>query len=153
MKILMVCLGNICRSPLAEGILRSKVAERNLDWEIDSAGTSGWHNDEPPDPRSLEIALKNGVDISSQVSRKFRSIDLDHFDIIYVMDEENLRDVHQYCHTKEEKNRVRKIMDVLPEAHYRDVPDPYFGEYGFDLVYDMLDRACDKIIENAISEK
>lgn len=69
------------------------------------------------------------------------------------MDEENLRDVHQYCHTKEEKNRVRKIMDVLPEAHYRDVPDPYFGEYGFDLVYDMLDRACDKIIENAISEK
>ena len=151
MKILMVCLGNICRSPLAEGILRDKVQKRNLDWEVDSAGTSGWHDGEPPDRRSIATARNHGLDISTQVSRKFQPTDLDYFDVIYVMDESNLREVHQYCRNEEQRSRVCRIMDVLPGDRYSNVPDPYFGEYGFELVYELLDRACDKIIENAVS--
>lgn len=149
MKILMVCLGNICRSPLAEGILQNKVLERGLHWEVDSAGTSGWHNGEGPDPRSIQTAQKYGLDISQQKSRKFRSTDIDNFDQIYVMDDDNLREVLRYCRSDEETGRVRKIMEVLPDSQYSNVPDPYFGEFGFDQVYDMLDQACEKIIENA----
>ncbi|HLU95080.1 MAG TPA: low molecular weight protein-tyrosine-phosphatase [Membranihabitans sp.] len=149
MKILMVCLGNICRSPLAEGILQTKAQQRGLDWEVDSAGTSGWHNGEGPDERSVETARKYGLDISQQKSRKLRSSDIDYFDRIYVMDDQNLNDVLRYCHTEEEKGRVQKIMSVLHTASETNVPDPYFGEYGFDLVFQMLDEACDKIIENA----
>src|SRR5690606_6770664 len=149
MKILMVCLGNICRSPLAEGILQSKVDEKGLDWEIDSAGTSGWHIGDPPDPRSVEIALKKGLDIRHQRARKFRSADIDYFNWIYVMDEQNLRDVWQYCQTEAERERVRRLMSLVPNPTSLNVPDPYFGEFGFDLVYNMLDEACEKIIENA----
>ena len=149
MKILMVCLGNICRSPLAEGILQNKIEAKGWKWEIDSAGTSGWHIGEPPDPRSIDTARKYGLEISHQRSRKLRSTDIDYFDRIYVMDQQNLRDVLRYCHEEEEKRRVQKIMSVIPNSPKVDVPDPYFGEFGFDLVYDMLDQACDKIIENA----
>ena len=149
MKILMICLGNICRSPLAEGIMERKIKENGLSWEVDSAGTSGWHIGEPPDPRSIETAHRNGVDITHQRSRKIRSTDIDDFDRIYVMDDANLRDTLRYCHTEEEKSRVQKIMDVIAVSKLSNVPDPYFGEYGFELVYEMLDQACDKIIENA----
>lgn len=149
MKILMICLGNICRSPLAEGIMKSKITEHGLGWEVDSAGTSGWHIGEPPDPRSIETAHKYGVDISHQKSRKIRSTDIEYFDRIYVMDDDNLRETLRYCHTEEEKSRVQKIMNAIPVAKRTNVPDPYFGEFGFDLVYEMLDQACDKIIENA----
>lgn len=151
MKILMICLGNICRSPLAEGIMENKIKEHGLDWTVDSAGTSGWHIGEKPDPRSIETARQNGLDISHQKSRKIRSTDIDEFDRIYVMDDQNLRDTLRYCHTDKEKARVQKIMDVLPENKQPNVPDPYFGEFGFDLVYKMLSEACDKIIENAKS--
>lgn len=149
MKILMVCLGNICRSPLAEGILQRKIDIKGWDWEVDSAGTSGWHIGEPPDQRSIDTAMKNGLDISHQRSRKFRSADIDYFDWIYVMDQQNHRDVLRYCHTDEEQKRVQMIMSVVPNASDVNVPDPYFGEYGFDLVFDMLEQACDKIIQNA----
>lgn len=149
MKILMICLGNICRSPLAEGILDMKIKERGLDWSVDSAGTSGWHIGDPPDERSIETARAHNLDISRQKSRKIRSTDIDEFDMIYVMDDQNLNDVLQYCHTDEERNRVKKIMHELPGSDQTNVPDPYYGEYGFELVYEMLDRACDKIIENA----
>ncbi|MBY5957228.1 low molecular weight phosphotyrosine protein phosphatase [Membranicola marinus] len=149
MKILMVCLGNICRSPLAEGILARKAKDKGLDWVVDSAGTSGWHDGDPPDERSIEVARLHDLDISQQKSRKIRSTDFDEFDLIYVMDDQNLQDVLRYCHTDEERNRVAKIMDVLPESSRTNVPDPYYGQYGFELVYNMLDEACDKIIENA----
>ncbi len=152
MKILMVCLGNICRSPLAEGILQKKVEEKGWDWEIDSAGTSGWHIGDPPDQRSIDIARKKGLDISHQKARKLRSTDIEYFDRIYVMDQMNLRDVLKLCQTEEEKRRVQRIMEVVPHADELDVPDPYFGEYGFDLVYNMLDQASDIIIENAENE-
>lgn len=147
MKILMVCLGNICRSPLAEGILQEKIEARDLPWEVDSAGTSGWHNGDPPDPRSIEIARVNNIDISGQKSRKFRSIDIDHFDRILVMDDQNLRDILKYCHTPEEKEKVKKIMSYHPGTPHIDVPDPYFGTFGFEQVYEMLDQACNHLIE------
>jgi len=147
MKILMICLGNICRSPLAEGILEKKIKEHGLNWEVDSAGTSGWHNGAQPDKRSIEIAKRHGLDISHQKSRKIRPADIDEFDLIYVMDEQNRRDTLLYCHTEEERSKVQKILDVHPESKWTDVPDPYFGEYGFDMVYKMLDEACDKIIQ------
>src|SRR5690625_63118 len=122
MKFLMICLGNLCRSPLAEGILKEKIKAANLPWEVDSAGTSGWHDGNPPDPRSIEIADKYGIDISDQVSRKIRSIDLDDFDRILVMDEQNLQDVLRYCHTDEERAKVKKIMSYLPDPPKIDVP-------------------------------
>src|SRR5690625_398196 len=147
MKFLMICLGNICRSPLAEGILKEKIKAANLPWEVDSAGTSGWHDGNPPDPRSIEIADKYGTDISDQVSRKVRSIDIDDFDRILVMDEQNLQDVLRYCHTDEERAKVKKIMSYLPDPPKIDVPDPYYGTFGFDEVYQMLDEACTRLIE------
>lgn len=153
MKILMICLGNICRSPLAEGILQKKIDERHLPWKVDSAGTSGWHNGNPPDPRSIEIARKYGIDITHQKSRKIRSTDIDEFDKIYVMDEQNLNDTLRYCHTPEEKARVMKIMEVFPDTEQTNVPDPYYGEFGFEGVFQMLEKACDKIIEKVENEE
>src|SRR5690606_39945956 len=125
MKILMVCLGNICRSPLAEGILQTKAQQRGLDWEVDSAGTSGWHNGEGPDERSVETARKYGLDISQQKSRKLRSSDIDYFDRIYVMDDQNLNDVLRYCYTEKEKDIVEKIMSVLYTASETKDHDTY----------------------------
>jgi protein-tyrosine phosphatase len=93
MKILMVCLGNICRSPLAQGILEHKLKERNLDWKVDSAGTGGWHSGEKPDKRSISIAKKYGIDISKQQARKLNGYDLENFDILYAMDASNLQDI------------------------------------------------------------
>lgn len=143
----MICLGNICRSPLAEGILKEKIKQENLPWKVDSAGTSGWHDGNAPDPRSIDIAQEYGIDITDQKSRKIRSIDIDHYDRILVMDEQNLKDVLKYCRTEEEKAKVRKIMSYLPDTGSADVPDPYFGTFGFDKVFQMLEAACDKIIE------
>jgi len=146
MKFLMICLGNICRSPLAEGILKEKIEREGLPWKVDSAGTSGWHDGNAPDPRSIEIAEKYGIDITYQKSRKIRSIDIDQYDRILVMDEQNLQDVLQYCHTDEEREKVKKIMSYLPDHERIDVPDPYFGTFGFDEVFRMLEAACDQII-------
>ncbi len=148
MKILMICLGNICRSPLAEGILRQKANASNLDWQIDSCGTGGWHAGEKPDIRSIEVAQKNGIDISKQLARKLRCTDIDNFDILYVMDKQNYEDVVRNCHTEEEKQRVKLILSEVEAWEDAEVPDPYFGEKdGFDKVFAMLDKACDAIIE------
>ncbi|WP_236976421.1 low molecular weight protein-tyrosine-phosphatase [Membranihabitans maritimus] len=146
MKILMICLGNICRSPLAEGILRDKINRNNLEWEVDSAGTSGWHNGELPDSRSINVALENGIDITGQRSRKIRSIDIDNFDLLLVMDEKNKQDVLKYCQNEIERKKVIKIMSFTGQQS--DVPDPYFGEFGFENVFNMLDEACEYIIKN-----
>ncbi len=93
MRILMVCLGNICRSPLAEGILRHHTQQQDLTWNIDSAGTGAWHAGEKPDPRSIEVAQKNSIDISGQRARQFVLIDFDRFDQIFVMDAENYKNI------------------------------------------------------------
>jgi protein-tyrosine phosphatase len=147
MKILMVCLGNICRSPLAEGILAHKAKQKGLNWTIDSAGTGGWHAGELPDRRSIAVAKKYGLDITNQRARKLRSIDIDEFDVIYVMDSSNYNDVLDYTHTEEEMKKVIMIMNELHPGKNINVPDPYYNDNGFEEVYEMLDKACDKIID------
>ena len=147
MRILFVCLGNICRSPLAEGIMRFKVEEKNLPWEIDSAGTSGWHIGEAPDPRSVEVANRNGIDIRSQQARRFTGYDLETFDLIFAMDNSNLREILHLANSDNEKQKVDLIMNTVDPGKNVAVPDPYYGEHGFEKVFEMLNKACDKIIE------
>ncbi|MGB1370319.1 MAG: low molecular weight protein-tyrosine-phosphatase [Flavobacteriaceae bacterium] len=139
-KILMVCLGNICRSPLAEGIMRSKLSSTHF--FIDSAGTSGFHFGNAPDPRSIEVAQKNGLDISQQKSRPFRTYDLEEFDVIFVMDKANYRDVIRHVQNEGERQKVKLILNY-PNSEKQEVPDPYYGgKNGFDHVYNLLEEAC-----------
>lgn len=142
----MVCLGNICRSPLAEGILQHKINNLSLGWEVDSAGTSSFHAGEKPDIRSIQVAIKNGIDISNQRSRPFRGWDFETFDWIYVMDSSNYRDVIAMAQSEKEKEKVKLIMNELSPGKNIAVPDPYYGEFGFENVYKMLDQACNKIV-------
>lgn len=140
-RILMVCLGNICRSPLAEGILKSKLDPSKF--EVDSAGTSGFHEDELPDQRSIEVANKNGLDITHQRSRKFLKEDLKIFDYIFVMDTSNYEDLVALAETDEEKNKVSLILDKIFPGESQSVPDPYHNSIdGFNQVYDMLEESC-----------
>lgn len=143
-KILMVCLGNICRSPLAEGILRSKLSE---DFIVDSAGTGGWHAGEQPDKRSILTAKNRGIDISYQKARKFTKADFENFDYIYVMDNQNFKDVLSLAENESQKKKVQMILEEIFPGERVDVPDPYYGgQDGFESVFDMLDQACDKIV-------
>jgi protein-tyrosine phosphatase len=148
MKILMVCLGNICRSPLAEGILKHKLEQKNLNATVESAGTGGYHIGALPDIRSIEIANKYGIDLTDQRARKVRSIDFEEFDLIFAMDTYNFQDLRKMAREEE----LGKIKLILNESHPNkniSVPDPYYGgQDGFENVYQMLDQACDKIVEN-----
>lgn len=143
-KVLMVCLGNICRSPLAEGILKSKVYSHKT--FIDSAGTGAYHVGEKPDSRSISIANTHGVDITNQKARKFIVKDFDEFDLIFVMDQSNYNNVVKLARGQEDEEKVKMILnEVFPDEDL-DVPDPYYGgEFGFKNVYKMLDEACDVI--------
>ena len=150
-KILMVCLGNICRSPLAEGILQSKLPRDKF--IVDSAGTGEWHIGKQPDQRSIAIAHKKGLDISHQRGRQFRTQDFKDFDYIYVMDGSNYNDVLSLAKNDEEKNKVKLILNELFPGENVDVPDPYFGlQNGFASVYDMIDQACDIIAEKLLKK-
>jgi protein-tyrosine phosphatase len=136
MKILMVCLGNICRSPLAHGIMEDLVKQKGLNWEIDSAGTGGWHVGQPPDNRSIRIAKKYGLDISMQSCRKFDVLDFEKFDQILVMDYNNMKDVRALARNEEEQNKISLFLkDAI-------VPDPYHDDDLFDPVYQMIDKRC-----------
>jgi protein-tyrosine phosphatase len=146
MKILMVCLGNICRSPLAEGILKDKIKKVGLHWEVDSAGTSGWHSGERPDSRSIEVAAKYNIDITDQASRKVRSVDYEIFDLIYAMDVQNYNDLISLA-TEQEKPKIKLILNEIDSAKNKNVPDPYWDDNGFEKVFKMLDEACDMIVE------
>ncbi|CAM3418326.1 protein-tyrosine-phosphatase [Flavobacterium longum] len=147
----MVCLGNICRSPLAEGILASKLPKDKF--TVDSAGTGHWHIGHQPDKRSLETALRNGLDISHQRGRQFSAADFDAFDYIYVMDNSNYADVIALAQTDEHRAKVRLILDEMFPGENVDVPDPYYGmQNGFDMVYRMLDETCD-IVAKRLMEK
>ena len=148
MKILMVCLGNICRSPLADGLMRSKVAENKLDVTVDSAGTSGFHAGDAPDERMINCSKNRGTSIDELRSRIFTRLDFDHFDVIYVMDQSNLKNVLALAEDEQQKQKVRLILNELEPGKNTEVPDPYFGgSQGFEDVYDLLDKATDKIIE------
>ncbi len=145
-KILMVCLGNICRSPLAEGILASKLSKKLF--IVNSAGTGHWHVGKQPDERSIAVAKKNNLDISKQEGRQFCKSDFDYYDYIYVMDNNNYNDVIAMADNDEQKNKVQLILNELFPGENVDVPDPYFGiPNGFEDVYKMLDETCEVIAE------
>lgn len=147
----MVCLGNICRSPLAEGILASKLPKDKF--SVDSAGTGSWHIGHAPDPRSIATAKNNGLSISNQRGRVFTASDFDSFDYIYVMDNSNYDTVIEMAKTPEQKQKVQMILDDLFPNENVDVPDPYFGlQNGFNIVYQMLDEVCDVIAAKLIAK-
>ena len=144
----MVCLGNICRSPLAEAILRQKSEQLDLDIHIDSAGTSDYHIGESPDQRSSENALTNGLDISYLRARQFMVEDFDRFDRIFVMDRSNKENVLRLSRGDEDSKKVDLILNLTHPGSNMEVPDPYFGgAKGFQHVYELLDEATDRIIE------
>ena len=148
-KILMVCLGNICRSPMAEGILRNKAKDHGLNIFVDSAGTGGWHAGEHPDMRAAQTAKKFGVDISKQIARRFSEKDFDEFDFIFVMDHSNLRDVLAHARNVNDANKVKLLLDLDEPGSNREVPDPWYGEDdGFTAVFKMMDKACDAFIKS-----
>lgn len=143
----MVCLGNICRSPLAEGILSSKGKHLNI--EVDSVGTAGYHVGKQPDIRSIEIANKYAIDLNQQRARQFSRADFDEFDIIYAMDTNNYAHLISLASSETERNKIRMILNEINPNAYQSVPDPYYGgDNGFQDVYNMLDKACDKIIQD-----
>lgn len=154
MKILMVCLGNICRSPLAEGILRHKAMAAGLDWEIDSAGTAGYHVGEQPHKLSQKIALLNGVDISGQQCRQFRAKDLEVYDKIFVMDLENFAEVKRISAGSWDESKVSLVLNPLYPGQNKEVPDPWYGtEKDYHLVWEMLSEVCEEIVRRAVSRE
>jgi len=149
-KILMVCLGNICRSPLAEGILKAKLRNSNI--FVDSAGIGSWHIGQPPDIRSINVAKKNNIDISKQRGRQLRAKDFDDFDCIYVMDNSNYKDVVALARNEQDVSKVLLIMNELFPNENVDVPDPYAGDLqGFSHVFHLLDEAT-SVIANKLNE-
>lgn len=147
-RILMVCLGNICRSPLAEGLLRHKIQQLGLSHQVDSAGTANYHVGEAPDVRSQKVALAHGFDISLLKGRQMQKADATEFDFIFVMDKSNLQNAKEII-GEDSDSQAKLIMDVLHPEKNIEVPDPYYGDMSnFQQVYDMLDQACDQIIQN-----
>lgn len=147
MKILMVCLGNICRSPLAHGIMEHLAKEKGLDWEIDSAGTGGWHAGEAPDARSIKVARSHGIDISAQRARQFELADFERFDQILVMDHENLKNVLSLASYEWQQQKVKLLLcDEI-------VPDPYWDNNLFEPVFQMVEQGCRSFIEQQLAAK
>ncbi len=149
MKVLMVCLGNICRSPMADGLLRKKVREEGLAIEVDSAGTSNHHVGDAPDHRMRATAKKMGFPIDELRARQFSASDFDKFDLIYAMDSSNYNNILKLANSKEDEAKVHLILNELYPAENRAVPDPYYGgEQGFIDVFNKLDEATDVILKN-----
>jgi len=145
MKILMVCLGNICRSPLAEGVMQHLADEQGLDWQIDSAGTGRWHVGEHPDTRSIRTARNHGIDISKQVCRQFRRHDFNDFDHILVMDKFNLSDVLNMAPGEESSAKVKLLLGN------REVPDPYYDDSLFEPAFELIELGCKDFIKEHLS--
>lgn len=145
-NILFVCLGNICRSPLAEGIMLHLKEQHQLPLEIDSAGTANYHVNEAPDHRTIANARKNGVDLSALRARQFIASDFDRFDNIYVMDKNNLKNVLGLAKTDEQRKKVSLLLGCLPGSEICEVPDPYYGtEEDFEAVFRLVYKACDAL--------
>lgn len=139
-NVLMVCLGNICRSPLAQGIFQDLITDQNI--KVDSAGTANYHTGASPDPRSIEIAAKNGIDISHQQARQFVVEDFDQFDYIYVMDHSNLQNVLRLARSDQDRAKVRLLFGDAA------IEDPYYGgKDGFSIVFDKIQKACQQILD------
>jgi protein-tyrosine phosphatase len=144
MKILMVCLGNICRSPLAEGIMQDLSDKNNLGWTVDSAGTGNWHVGEGPDRRSVRIAHERGVPIAHQKCRQFRLSDFEEFDHIYVMDRSNLADILALAPNKQTVDKVKLLLGN------KEVPDPYYDDTKFAPVFDLIEDGCKRIVKELV---
>ena len=142
----MVCLGNICRSPVAEGIMKAKSEEFDLNIYVDSAGTSGWHNGEKADSRSRKNAIVNGVNISDQRSRGVILSDFEEFDILYAMDQSNYNNLINMS-PERHHHKIKMILNEVYPGENMSVPDPYYGNDGFQLVFDLLNDACNTIAE------
>jgi protein-tyrosine phosphatase len=148
MKILMVCLGNICRSPLAEGILQKKIDEKGLNWKVDSAGTNGLHLNEKPHHLSQKVALQHGIDISTQRSRQFIKEDFERFDKIYAMAGDVIEEMEMIGGKKFDISKVDLLLNEMHPGQNRDIPDPWFGpEAGYHKVFEMINKACDALIK------
>lgn len=147
MRVLMVCLGNICRSPLAEGILQEKVNNAGLNWVVDSAGTNHYHTGDPPHPLSQKVALANGIDITQQRARRFTTEDLNQFDKIYALAGDVLKDIQRITGSKFDSSKVDLLLNEQYPGKNLDVPDPYYGgEPDFHEVFELLDQVCDQLI-------
>ncbi|AXY76038.1 low molecular weight phosphotyrosine protein phosphatase [Paraflavitalea soli] len=147
MKILMVCLGNICRSPLAEGILQHKVRQAGLNWTVESAGTNSYHTGDAPHPLSQKVALLHGIDISQQRARRLMGVDFERYDKIYALAGNVIADMRSLARQQFQPAKVDLLMNELYPGSNIDVPDPYYGEEpGYHEVFKMIDEACDMII-------
>ncbi len=144
-KVLMVCLGNICRSPLAQGILEKKIILHGLNWTVDSAGTGRYHVGNPPDVRSIDKAREYGIDITKQRSRQIEVSDLDLFDVILTMDSSNYQSVMGLAKNKSQRDKIKLILNYVYPGQNMAVPDPYYDD-SFQRVYDLLDAALDQLI-------
>lgn len=145
-KILFICLGNICRSPTAEAVFRSRAQQAGLDVVIDSAGTSGWHKNEPPDPRAIEAGEARGHSFAGQASRRVTTNDFVEFDYILAMDWKNIKDLKRIC-PENALSKIGLFLDYASNAPLREVPDPYYGgSDGFDRVLDLIETASDGLI-------
>ena len=148
MKVLMVCLGNICRSPLAEGIMQDKANKAGLNWQVDSAGTGNWHVGNAPHKLSQKVAGINGIDICQQKGRQFDATDMNTFDLVFFMDEDNLMDAKQMAGIDWNPAKADLLLNTLYPGENRSVPDPYYGgEEGFHETFALISRACDAIIK------
>ena len=146
----MVCLGNICRSPLAEGILQHKVNEAGLSWKVESAGTNSYHIGEPPHHLSQKVAQLNGINICDQRARRFKPSDLEEYDLLYAMSKDVIDDMKTMAGNNWQQEKVKLLMDELHPGQQKDVPDPWYGpEPGYHEVYKMIEAACDKILKKA----
>ncbi len=147
----MVCLGNICRSPLAEGILKQKLERAGLDWQVDSAGTNGYHIRENPHKLSQKVAKHNGIDISCQECRLFTKADVKDFDLIYAMAVDVIEEMKWIAKDKFDSSKIHLLLDVLYPGEQKDIPDPWYGgEDGYHEVYKLISTACDKIVAEAL---
>lgn len=147
MRVLMVCLGNICRSPLAEGVLRHKVKQAGLDWIVDSAGTYDFHAGAAPFPLSQEVAKDNGIDISQLRARPFVPADFDQFDLIYAMANDVLFGMQKIAGTSFDHQKAILFLDELYPGTSQNLKDPYYGtKKDFEDVYDLIDKTCEAII-------
>ena len=147
----MVCLGNICRSPLAEGILKDKAAKAGLSWTIRSAGTNGYHVNEPPHRLSQKVAKHNGIDICQQRARRFRAADFEEYDIIYAMASDVIDEMRQIAGRRFDASRVELLMNEVYPGSNLDVPDPWYGpEPGYHEVFGMIEEACEKIVQKSM---